>query len=61
MSALDHRKGREENQRAIEERLRRLNHEVGGGVLTEQQIRERAKRDAERAAQTAVRDEERSK
>lgn len=56
-SRLDHRKGREENQRAIENRLRQLNHEIGGGVLTEEQIRKKAAQQATDTAHRAVHDE----
>ena len=54
---LDHRKGREANEAAIADRLRRINHTIGSGQLTDQQIRDRARQDANRAAERAVREE----
>lgn len=54
---LDHRKGREANEAAILERNRRINHEIGGGMLTEKKMRDDAKRRADAAAERGVREE----
>lgn len=55
--ALDHRKGREANEAAIADRLRRINQAVGSGQLSDAQIREEARKRANAAAETAVREE----
>ena len=55
--ALDHRKGREANEAAIADRLRRINSAVGSGQLTDAQIREQARKQANAAAERAIRDE----
>lgn len=54
---LDHRKGREANEAAIADRLRRINQQVGSGQLSDAQIREEARKRANAAAERGVRDE----
>lgn len=57
MSDMDHRRGREENERRIGDQLRRINGAVGSGQLTEKQIQDEARRRANAAAERAVRDD----
>ena len=54
----DHRKAREANEKSIADSLRRINHEVGGGALTEKKIQDEARRRANAAAERSVRDEQ---
>lgn len=54
---LDHRKGREANERRIADQMRRINGGVGGGQLTERQITDAARDRANKAAERGVREE----
>jgi hypothetical protein len=57
MSDMDHRRGREENERRIADQMRRINSGVGSGQLSEKQITDIARDRANKAAERAVRDE----
>lgn len=57
--ALDHRRGREETERKIAERLTRIRHETGAGNLSDQAIRDIARKQSHEIAERAVRDEKR--
>jgi hypothetical protein len=57
MSDMDHRRGREENERRIADQMRRINSGVGSGQLSEKQITDIARERANKAAERAVRDE----
>ena len=57
MSDMDHRRGREENERRIADQMRRINSGVGSGQLSEKQITDIARDRADKAAERAVRDE----
>lgn len=57
--ALDHRRGREENERKIADRLTRIRHETGAGSLSDQQIRDIARKQSNEIAEKAVREERR--
>jgi len=54
---LDHRRGREANERRIYEQMQRINSGPGGGQLSDARLREIARERATRAAEQAVRDE----
>lgn len=55
--ALDHRRGREHTERRIAERLTRIRHETGAGNLTDQQIRDTARKQANEIAEKAARED----
>ena len=54
---LDHRKGREANEARIADQLRRINGGVGGGQLSDKQIRDEATRRANAAAERGARED----
>ena len=57
MSDMDHRRGREQNERRIADQMRRINSGVGSGQLSEKQITDIARDRANKAAERAVRDD----
>lgn len=53
---LDHRKGREANEKAIRDRMLRIRHETGASA-SDKQINEYARKRSEEIAKRAVREE----
>lgn len=53
---MDHRRGRDMNEKRIADSLRRINGELMGGKLTEKQITDEARKRANAAAERATRD-----
>lgn len=54
---LDHRKGREANEKAIRDRMLRIRQETGAGGVTDRQIDEYARKRSEDIAKRAAREE----
>lgn len=53
---LDHRKGREANEKAIRDRMMRIRHETGASA-SDKQIGDYARKRSEEIAKRAVREE----